>query len=331
MARIGVVGAGLIGGSIARAAAETAGAGMVAVHDRDPGTRAELAAAGFAVADAAAEVARAAPLVVVAVPPAATAGVVLELLAAAPGAVVTDAASVKASVCEAVAAAAAPAQLARFVPGHPLAGHQSRGWRHADPGLLDGATWALAPDPARTDLAAAIRVVEAVTGLLGGRVLAVLPRDHDRALARTSHMPHVVATALMRVVGAEAPALRMRLSGGALRDGTRVAEADAGLWGDILRDNAGEVMAALEAMEAELAALRAMLADGRADALAAAWREGAALRAALGRLRWSDGDPAAAARTARTVDDLLAIGREGALITGVPDAGPPARLLVAAR
>lgn len=327
-ARIGVVGAGLIGGSIIKAAL-AAGAGGIVACDRDAATRTGLSRLGVALADSPAEMATAVDVIVVAVPPGATPAVVAEALGAAPGVVVTDAASVKGSVWRALEERVPPDALERFVPGHPLAGHESRGWRHADAALLAGAVWALCPAPGRTGMDAALRVIGAITGVLGARVLPVGAGQHDVALAHTSHMPHLVASALMRVVAADAPALRMRLSGGALRDATRVAGAGADLWADILRENAEAVVPALDAMIDELGAMRAMLAGGRTDDLARAWREGAGRREELARLRWSGGDAARGERIARSVDDLLAIGRAGGLITAVSDPGPPAALVVA--
>lgn len=323
-ARIGVVGAGLIGGSIIKAAAQAPGAGpgSVVVCDRDPATRDQLADAGFAVVDTPADLALRVDVAIAAVPPAVTPRVVAEMLGASDALIVSDAASVKESVCDSVAARVSPAELARFVPGHPLAGRESRGWAHADPDVLAGAMWALCPAEGRTDPAATVRVIDAITRVMGARVLLLAARDHDVVLAHTSHMPHVVASALMTAVVRDAPALRMRLSGGALRDTTRVAAANPDLWTEILRDNGPNVSAALDALIGELGRLRDIVRDERWDDLGVAWREGARAREALDRVRWSGHAHSAEVDCEPSVEALLDIGSGGALILRVIRTSP---------
>lgn len=313
--RIGVVGAGLIGGSIIRAAL---GAGAtVTACDRDPATAAALAEAGVHVVDAAAEVARASAIAFAAVPPQAAPLVCMEMLGADDRVLVSDTASVKESVCREVAAAAGAGQLARFVAGHPLAGRESRGWENADPAILAGAVWALCPRPGDTDPGALLRVIEVVTGVIGARVVAVDAREHDIALARTSHMPHLAASALMATVAAASPALRYRLSGGALRDGTRVAAASTELWAEILRDNADNIVEALDALSGEIGALRDLVAGGRWDDLLERWGAGAALREDLQRARWGGEGTVGALAWGDDLAPLLAFGRRGGLVTAV--------------
>lgn len=322
-ARIGVVGAGLIGGSIIKAAARAAGApGAVVACDRDGATCDQLADAGFAVVDSPADLARRVEVAIAAVPPAVTPRVVAEMLDASDAVIVSDAASVKESVSEAVAARVDATALARFVPGHPLSGRESRGWAHADPEVLAGAMWALCPAEGRTDPAATVRVIDTITRVMGARVLTLGAREHDVVLAHTSHMPHVLASALITTVLRDAPALRMRLSGGALRDTTRVAAANPDLWTDILRDNRGNVVRALDGVIAEAGRLRDLLAEGRWDDFAAAWGEGAHARETLDRVRWSGHGRSAEVDCAPTVEALLDIGRGGALILRVVRTAP---------
>lgn len=317
--RIGVVGAGLIGGSIIRAAV-AAGAEVTAC-DRDPATAAALAEAGVRVVEGPAEVATAADIAFAAVPPQAAPAVCLAMLRADPEVLVTDTASVKESVCRAVAEGASPAESARFVAGHPLAGRESRGWEHADPAILAGAVWALCPVPGITRPEALLRVIEVITGVVGARVAVVDAHEHDAALACTSHMPHLAASALMRTVGAESPALRYRLSGGALRDGTRVAAASTELWGEILRDNAGNIGRALDALIADLGTLRDCVAAGDWERVLDHWRVGAALREDLQRARWGKEGTVGALAWSDDIGLLLAFGRRGALLTAVHRTG----------
>jgi prephenate dehydrogenase len=322
--RIGVVGAGLIGGSIIKAQANDAGArqGLV-VYDSDPATRAALAAAGVALAEHPAELAARVDLAIVAVPPALTPAIVTELLTGSATAVVSDAASVKRSVFEAVADRVDAAALARFVPGHPLAGGESRGWQAARPDLLSGAMWALCPAEGRTGLDATLDVIEFITASLGARVLPVRAHDHDVVLAHTSHMPHLVASALMTGVVAESAALRMRLSGGALRDTTRVAAANPELWSEILRDNAANVTVAMDRMIARMRELRDLVAENRTDELERSWRKGARAREELRLVRWNGGEVGGArVECAPSVDALLEIGHRGDLIHRVIERRP---------
>jgi prephenate dehydrogenase len=244
------------------------------------------------------------------------------MLAASDAVIVSDAASVKESVWESVAARVGPAGLARFVPGHPLAGRESRGWAHADPEVLAGAMWALCPAEDRTDPGAVVRVIDTITRVMGARVLTLGAREHDVVLAHTSHMPHVVASALMSAVVRDAPALRMRLSGGALRDTTRVAAANPDLWTEILRDNGPNVVGALDALIDELRRLRDIVDGARWDDLAVAWRAGAAARETLERVRWSGHAHSAEVDCEPSVAALLDIGRGGALILRVVRTAP---------
>lgn len=227
--KVGVAGLGLIGGSLLRA---LGGVG----YDADPAVRAAASAEGFDVAETL-EGLRGAELVFVAVPPAATYAVVDEVLAAVPDAVVADTASVKGDVPE----------RERFVAAHPMAGAETSGWAASSPDLLRGATWAVCGQPPA-------RLAEAVEAL-GGRVVTCTPEEHDAAVARTSHVPHLVAVAL----AALAP--DTTLAGPAFRDMTRVAHADPALWAQILTANRQAVEPALDELIARLAQLRAMLGD----------------------------------------------------------------------
>jgi prephenate dehydrogenase len=261
--RVGVVGLGLIGGSLLRglggaappappAAPHGPPSGGAIGFDRDPAVRAAAAAEGHAVAPELGGLAGC-ELIFVAVPPAAVVAAVTEALAVAP--VVADTASVKAPVTAAIADE-------RFVAAHPLAGAESAGWSASSPEVLRGAPWAVCSGSPR----ALCAVAEAVD-LLDGHLVPCTAAEHDAAVARTSHVPHVVAQALAGTV--EGDRLRTALTGGSYRDMTRVAAADPKLWGDILLANREAVLEALDALTAALATHRDALAAGDP---AAAWR-----------------------------------------------------------
>ena len=107
---------------------------------------------------------------------------------------------------------------------------------------------------------------------LDGRLVACTAADHDAAVARTSHVPHVAAQALSRILGNGERGLRAALAGPAWRDMTRVARSDPGLWVEILSLNRAGVLAALDELEEELRWFEAALEAGDRDGLEASWR-----------------------------------------------------------
>src|SRR5262245_16861762 len=239
--KVALVGTGLIGASIGLAAKQR-GIASVAAFDADPHAAAvavERGAADDAPGSLDAALAGA-DLAVVAVPVAALGDAVRTVLSAsADGCTVTDVGSTKAAVCQ----AAEPSQ--RFVGGHPVCGSEARGPEHANGDLFEGASWFLAPT-AGTD-ADRYRLVHGFVSRLGARPVAVDPLAHDRLVALTSHLPHVLANALVNQAGAtridgHEP---LAAAGGSLRDMTRVAGANPRIWIDIFLDNAESVGAAL--------------------------------------------------------------------------------------
>ena len=289
--RLGVVGLGLIGGSLLRG---LGGRG----YDADPAVRAAAAGDGFAVADDLGELADC-ELVIVAVPPRRTPAVVEEVLAAAPAAVVADTASVKFPVL----AAAPAAGRERFVGAHPLAGAETAGWGSSDASVVAGAVWAVCPTG---ESVLPVCRLSAALDPIAGRLLACTAAEHDDAVARTSHAPHVLAVALAALAG---DGVRAALSGNAFRDMTRVARADPGLWGDILLANRERAVGALDELAERLAALRAALAAGEGGALAQEWERGSSALAAVDSARWAK--PRWEPREIDGWDGLLGLGREG--------------------
>ncbi len=192
-ARTGVIGLGLIGGSLARALAADGGPAALC-WDVDAGVR-ELAAreTGLQLADDPNALAAECDLVVVAVPPASVVECILAALGASSSAVVTDVSSVKRTVVEDVLERAGERERERYVGGHPLAGDERGGIARARVDLFGGASWALCP--ARCSLASLATVVELVERL-DARALVVEPDRHDAVVAWSSHLPHVLAAVL---------------------------------------------------------------------------------------------------------------------------------------
>ncbi|MBI5106576.1 MAG: prephenate dehydrogenase/arogenate dehydrogenase family protein, partial [Solirubrobacterales bacterium] len=237
----------------------------------DPDEHALRVALERGVLDAAAaspaEAVAGADLVVVAAPVAALPAVLEEALAAAgPDAIVTDVGSTKAAV---VAAIGDP----RFIGGHPLAGAEVAGVEHARADLFAGATWYLTPREDTEGLRFE-RLHRAVAGL-GAVPTAIRPEVHDRLMAAFSHLPHVVANALVEqacdALGDEA----IPVTGPSFRDMTRVAGANPPLWASIYGANREALLDALDGLLAHLRDARAVLAAGER---VEAWQAGAGVR-----------------------------------------------------
>jgi prephenate dehydrogenase len=271
--RLGVVGTGLIGTSVALAA----GRAGTRCRGFDPDSGVLERAAGRGAVQPTASLAEAvadAELVVVAVPVGAAPAVVQEALAAA-GAdtVVTDVASTKrplASIAD-----------ARFVPGHPVAGGTTGGPARAAADLFDAATWFLTPTEASA--AQSVALVERFVASLGARPVRADADAHDRLLALTSHLPHALANLLMlRVADAateeDAP---LAFASASLREMTRLAGANAAVWSDIFLGNADEIVAALAGFRGSLDELEQALRAGDRDSIE---RSIAAAAEARGRL-----------------------------------------------
>jgi prephenate dehydrogenase len=254
-------------------------------------------------------------LVVVAVPPAATAGVVDAALARFPSAVVTDVASVKVPVLAALEATGA--DLARYVGGHPMAGREVSGPAAARADLLDDRAWVITPHPAATS--AAVSAIQELA--LAVRALPVLmaAEEHDRAVAVVSHAPQVLSSLLAARL-LESSETAVSIAGQGLRDMTRIAASDPSLWVEILAANAHPVSDVLTALRDDLDHLLAALdaADGvGAAALVDALRRGNAGRQ---RVPGKHG-----ARPAPTVEVPVVVpdapGELGRLFAAVADAG----------
>jgi prephenate dehydrogenase len=255
-----VLGTGLIGTSIALALRE---AGVqVWLTDRDPAA-ARLAAdigAGSLLPDG--EPAGPEPwaeLAVLAVPPTAVAAALAAAQRQRLARWYTDVASVKALPVR--QAAALGCDLSSFVPGHPLSGRERSGPAAARAELFLGRPWVICPGP-RTAPAA----VAAVTGLVGccrAEVVRLSAEEHDQWVALVSHAPHVVAAAMAAQLTGALPAA-LGLAGQGLRDVTRVAGGDSGLWTQILAANAAPVARVLSQVAGDLAAAADALAEAAA-------------------------------------------------------------------
>ena len=262
--RIAIIGLGLIGGSLAQALRQ-AGSGVksglkIAAADLDGDALAAALAEGVIDrADTIAGVCTDADIVIIAVPPLAAPKVLREVAEhSGPDTVITDVASAKSHLLPALASL--PAEFrSRFVPGHPLAGSERSGFAAARSGLFHGRNVVLTP---LADTAPdAIATVHRLWRGLGARVLAMSPERHDRLLALTSHLPHLLAFAVAGLLPRqEAGADVNDYAASGFADFTRLAASDPALWSEILCANSAATVAALDAFSEDLAQLRKALA-----------------------------------------------------------------------
>lgn len=275
---IAIVGTGLIGASLGLALRRrqpdltVLGADAHPAHADEALRRGALTGTGSA-----SDVLAAADLAVLAAPLDALPAL-LDLAAAhaRPGALVTDVGSVKGVVQE---AAAILPDAVRFVGGHPMAGAAVGGPEHADPLLFENAVWVLCPPPDAPALAEfapeALWMVEAT----GARPVVLDAARHDTVAATISHLPQLLAVALVETA-ADAGDDALGLAAGGFRDMTRIAGSPFSMWGPILRDNREAVAGLLDAFSDRLRGLRQSVLDDPSE-LASAFERAGQTRAAL--------------------------------------------------
>ncbi len=200
------------------------------------------------------------------------------------GALITDVGSVKGSIVEKAEAllAARGGEGPRFVGSHPMAGSERSGARHARADLYEGATCHVTLTP-RTEAAAAARVAR-LWEALGMRALFTSPERHDQMVAVVSHVPHVIAVALVESLDSinGHPQFLQRLLGPGFRDMTRVAMGSPGIWRDILAENPGAIARALGVMSGLLEQWKARLERGDFEEIQRIFEEARRRRLALG-------------------------------------------------
>lgn len=275
--RVHIIGTGLLGASLglalsakghqvtledssptAQQLAADLGAGHVvdarttdeAADSADAGDPAEAAAVASA-ADADPDIVVATPpdIVVVATPPDVAASVIARSLETYPNATVTDVASVKTRLLESVKTLVTDSQLDRYIGSHPMAGREKSGAIAAQADLFTARPWVICSDedtpPDR------LGEVIAMAEDTGASVLHLDPRIHDAAVAKVSHVPQVVSSLVASQLR-HAPLEEIALAGQGLRDVTRIAASDPGLWTQILTGNAEEVRSVLMDLRTEL-------------------------------------------------------------------------------
>ena len=255
-----VVGVGLLGTSIALAL--TRRGVRVLLHDLDPAHVRTASQLGGGHPWRPGEQPQ---LVVVCTPPDVLGESLAYWLDELPGAFVTDVGSVKGRPLADLASRVEGPVLSRYVGSHPMAGSERSGPLAASDVLFEGRPWAVSPH-AYADPTAVV-LVEELAEACGATVLRLGPEEHDLAVARTSHLPHLVS-ALVAGQLAAAPRDHLALSGQGVRDVTRIAAGDPALWKQIVTANADAVTDLLGAVRDDLDKLIGAVSAGDRDGLA---------------------------------------------------------------
>ncbi len=271
--KIGIVGLGLIGGSIALAARQIWPTGLVIAVDRQEVLEKAMVLRAMDVASEDPVVLAEADLIILAAPVRQNMAILAKLPECVTGpAVVSDTGSTKRAM---VATARALPPRFTFVGGHPLGGSAQRGIEHARADLFSGWTWLFTPGDDRVH--GALERLSAFVSALGAIPRVMGPAEHDRLLAFISHLPQLTVSALMNVVGAAAGGEGLQLSGRGLLDTTRLASSPADIWKEVCVTNADEIAVALDALIERLQELRQGLESGQgidqAFESANAWRK----------------------------------------------------------
>ena len=285
-ARAAVIGVGLIGGSFALALKTARLCGHVVGAGRGPANlklALERGAIESIAADPAAAVADA-DLVLVATPVAQFSAVFSSIeKSLKPGAIVTDAGSTKRDVVTA-ARSGLGAKIRQFVPGHPIAGAEASGAAAASAELFQGKRVVLTPLPENSP--ETVGAIESIWLACGARISRMTPQEHDEVFAAVSHLPHLLAYALVHeLAGRPNSAQLFGYAAGGFRDFTRIASSHPEMWRDICVANCDELVKELSRFSGKLSHVREILEAQDSAALEKLFAEARAARR-----RWLNGD-----------------------------------------
>jgi prephenate dehydrogenase len=277
--KLALIGVGLIGGSFALAVRAVGKFDYVVAFDSAPGALQRAAALGVIdeASPSAAHAAIDASLVMIATPVGSTQAVLRDI---APNltssAIVTDVGSAKGSVIEG-ARSELGAAFSRFVPGHPIAGREHSGVQFADAALFRDKIFVSVPS-VQTD-AGALLTMETLWRDIGCRIERMTSEEHDSIFAAVSHLPHLLAFALVDHVAAQPDAARkFAMSGAGFRDFTRIAASNPKMWSDICVANRLALGGELRAQRKLLEELQYAVDSGDADELHRVFTRAAAAR-----------------------------------------------------
>lgn len=278
--KVVIAGVGLIGGSLGLALTQRNLAGEVVGVDPD-GKNLALAVKLGAIrrAEVLAEALPGADLFILAAPIGVTLGVLeMALPYLTQGTIITDVGSVKGRLVE--RARKMVPEGVHFVGGHPMAGLEVAGVAGARKDLFEGASYILTPN-GHTDRSAVHRLRKLVEAI-GACPVVLGAREHDRAVAVISHLPHLLAATLVNTVSVEQdPELLLKLAGGGFRDTTRIAASNAAMWRDILLTNREMVLEAIRQFRGELEQMEQSIENFNQEQLISGLERAGRIRAAL--------------------------------------------------
>ena len=267
MTHVAILGLGLMGGSLGHALKQRRTGVTVAGYARRQEVCDAALAAGAvdaASTDPAAMVAGA-DVVVICLPVLVMAELTTRFRdALKPGAIVTDVGSTKQQVCVELERLLAGRDCS-FIGSHPIAGSEQAGFEAAQADLYEGATVVMTPSAAIDP--AGVAMLAEMWRAVGGLVVEMTPARHDAVMARSSHLPHLVAAALVNAVARDLPAGDdvALFCGTGFEDTSRIAEGNESLWHDVVKSNAPAILQELDAMGESLQQLREAVAAGRFD------------------------------------------------------------------
>ena len=283
--QLAIIGTGLIGASIARAAAHTGAAANVTLFDTDADVCQQAEALGLGtVCQSAQDAVQNADCVILCVPVGAL-GAVTEAIAPAlkPGAILTDVGSVKASAHDAMAKHC-PEQV-HLIPGHPIAGTEKSGPEAGFASLFEDAWCILTPDTdVQNESAQSVAQLSAFWEQLGAKVEIMDAVQHDRVLAITSHLPHLIAFNIVSTaydMETVDEGQVVKYSAGGFRDFTRIAASDPTMWRDVFLNNKTAVLETLGRFSEDLAALQRAIRYGDGETLFAEFTRARGIRKAI--------------------------------------------------
>ncbi|MES2979802.1 MAG: prephenate dehydrogenase/arogenate dehydrogenase family protein [Pseudomonadota bacterium] len=278
--QLGLVGCGLMGGSFALALKRAGLVKRVVGYSKSPSTTERARQMGVIDIEAPSALlaVSGADIVLLAVPVSATESTFKAIRhLVSPDALIMDVGSTKRDVVDA-ARRVLRDRLGCFVPAHPITGREVSGVEHADADLYVGKQVILTPIE-RTFTAQLKRAVDVWTGI-GCHVRQMSPHSHDAAYAAVSHLPHLIAFALMNAITAQSQGAEfLSLAGPGFRDFTRIAASDPTMWRDVLLSNREELLAQSRHFKASLEALEKMIESGQTDELESAIDEASQVRA----------------------------------------------------
>lgn len=275
--RVGILGLGLIGGSLAKAMRRKAGVPSVVAMDTDPEAGKLALEEGvidvFARPEEGYSIFEGCDLVLLCAP----LPVIVEILPELAGlniGILSDVGSVKEQVMDAVT-------LPNFIGGHPMAGSERHGYQCSNATLFENAMYVLCIGDNCTVSAAKLEEFEALIRAIGAAPVRMKPEEHDRRVAAISHLPHVAASALTLLAARLDDGQLGALAAGGFRDITRIASSDATLWADITAGSAKRLVPILTQYIDLLSAVREQLAGGDRRAVESFFKQAAHYRNSL--------------------------------------------------